>query len=49
MGRSDISRVFEQEGRGVKRVTVEVPEDRVDEFRKMFSEWLQENSPADMQ
>ena len=47
MGRSDISRVFEQEGRGVKRVTVEVPEDRVDEFRKMFSEWLQRDLPAD--
>ena len=49
MGRADISRVFGQENKGVKRVTVEVPEDRVDEFRKMFSEWLQENSPADMQ
>lgn len=49
MGRSDISRVFEQEGRGVKRVTVEVPEDRVDEFRKMFSEWLQRDLMADVQ
>lgn len=43
MGRSDISHVFEREGRGIKRVTIEVPEDRVDEFRKMFSEWLQSN------
>ncbi len=49
MGRADISRVFEQEGRGVKRVTVEVPEDRVDEFRKMFSEWLQRDLMADVQ
>lgn len=40
MSRADISRVFEEEGKGVKRVTVEVPEDRVDEFRNMFSEWL---------
>lgn len=43
MGRADISRVFEKEGRGIKRVTVEVPEGRVDEFRRMFSEWLQGN------
>lgn len=40
MSRADISRIFEEEGKGVKRVTVEVPEDRVDEFRNMFSEWL---------
>ena len=40
MSRADISQMFEQEGKGVKRVTVEVPEDRVDEFRRMFSEWL---------
>lgn len=41
MGRADISRIFEKEGRGVKRLTVEVPEDRIEEFRRMFSEWLQ--------
>lgn len=41
MGRADISRVLEQEGKGVKRLTVEVPEDRVNEFRNMFAEWLQ--------
>lgn len=40
MSRADISRIFEEEGKGVKRVTVEVPEDRVDEFRNMFSKWL---------
>lgn len=49
MGRSDISRIFEQEGKGIKRITVEVPEDRVDEFRNMFSEWLQGNVQADGQ
>lgn len=48
MGRADISHIFEKEGRGVKRVTVEVPEDRVEEFRSMFSEWLQ-NSQAEEQ
>ena len=40
LSRADISRIFEEEGKGVKRVTVEVPEDRVDEFRNMFSKWL---------
>lgn len=47
MGRSDISRVFEKEGKGVKRVTVEVPEDRADEFREMFSKWLKRDRPAE--
>ncbi|MCI9439549.1 MAG: hypothetical protein HFH85_20825 [Lachnospiraceae bacterium] len=40
MSRADIARVFEQEGKGIKRITVEVPVGREKEFRDMFSEWL---------
>lgn len=40
MGRDDIARVFEKEGKGVKKVTVDVPEGRVEEFRDVFARWL---------
>ena len=40
MGRDEIARVFEKEGKGVKKVTVDVPEGRVEEFRDVFARWL---------
>lgn len=40
MGRADISRIFESEGKGVKRIPVDVPEDRVEEFREFVAKWL---------
>lgn len=40
MGRTDIAHIFEREGKGVKKVTVDVPEGKVEEFRKIFTKWL---------
>lgn len=40
MGRAEIGRIFEKEGKGVKKITVDVPEARVEEFRKVFEKWL---------
>ncbi|MFG6344859.1 MAG: ParB N-terminal domain-containing protein [Lachnospiraceae bacterium] len=40
MNRDAIANVFNAEAQGVKKLTVEIPADRVDEFREMFDKWL---------
>lgn len=40
MSRQEIARVFSSEDKGIKKVTVEVPVGRVEEFREMFAKWL---------
>lgn len=40
MTRDAIANVFKAEAKGIKKLTVEVPAERVEEFRKMFEEWL---------
>lgn len=40
MGRTEISHIFEKEGKGVKKITVDVPEAKAEEFRKLFEKWL---------
>lgn len=53
MGRTEISHIFEKEGKGVKKITVDVPEAKAEEFRKLFEKWLKgelqiiEHSEAD--
>ena len=50
MSKIDIAHIFEMEGKGVKKVTVDVPEARVEEFRKVFAKWLKgELKVADLQ
>ncbi len=40
MNRDAIANVFNAEAQGIKKLTVEIPADRVEEFREMFEEWL---------
>lgn len=40
MTRATISSVFNAEMKGIKKLTIEIPEERVEEFRGMFEEWL---------
>lgn len=40
MTRDAIANVFKTEAKGVKKLTVEIPADRVEEFREMFEKWL---------
>lgn len=40
MNRDAITKVFNADAKGVKRLTVEIPADRVEEFREMFDKWL---------
>ncbi len=40
MGRTEIGPIFEKERKGVKKITVDVPEARVEEFRKVFEKWM---------
>lgn len=40
MGRAEIAHVFEEEGKGVKKITLEIPAGRVGEFREMFEKWM---------
>lgn len=40
MNRDAITKVFNADAKGVKRLTIEIPADRVEEFREMFGKWL---------
>lgn len=40
MDREDITKIFEEEVVKIKKLTIEVPEDRVKEFRAMYKKWL---------
>lgn len=40
MNRDAIANVFNAEAQGIKKLTVEIPADRVEEFRGMLEEWL---------
>lgn len=40
MGRTEIGHIFEKEGKGIKKITVDVPEAKAEEFRKLFEKWL---------
>ena len=40
MNRDAIANVFNTEAQGVKKLTIEIPADRVEEFREMFDKWL---------
>ncbi len=40
MNRDAIANVFNTEAQGIKKLTVEIPTDRVEEFREMFDKWL---------
>ncbi len=40
MTRDAIANVFKAEAKGIKKLTVEIPADRVEEFREMFEGWL---------
>ncbi len=40
MSRTEISRVFEGEGKGIKKITLDIPVGRVDEFKKIFEKWM---------
>lgn len=40
MTRDEIAQVFQSENRAVKRLTVEIPADREEEFREMYKKWL---------
>lgn len=40
MTRDEIAQVFQSESRAVKRLTVEIPADREEEFREMYKKWL---------
>lgn len=42
MTRAEIEEVFATEDRDVRKITVEVPETRVEEFREMFKKWLRD-------
>jgi len=42
MTREEITNVFESEGKGIKKLTVEVPENRVEEFKELFEKWIKE-------
>lgn len=47
MTRDAIASVFKGEEKAVKKLTVEVPEGRVEEFREMFDKWLEEVAKAE--
>lgn len=47
MTREAIAKVLEGEERAVKKLTVEIPENRVEEFRAMFDKWLEEVAKAE--
>lgn len=40
MNRDAIANVFNAEVQGIKKLTIEIPEGRVEEFREMFDKWL---------
>lgn len=40
MNRDAIAGVFNAEAQGIKKLTIEIPADRVEEFREMFGKWL---------
>lgn len=40
MSRTEIAHIFEREGKGIKKVTVDIPEERLEEFRKVFEKWV---------
>lgn len=40
MGRTEIAKIFEGEEKGIKRVTVDVPLSKVEEFRNLFEKWM---------
>lgn len=40
MNRDAIANVFNAEAQGIKKLTIEIPEGRVEEFREMFDKWL---------
>lgn len=40
MTRDEIAQVFQSENRAVRRLTVEIPADREEEFREMYKKWL---------
>jgi ParB-like chromosome segregation protein Spo0J len=46
MTRDEIAQVFRSEGKEVKRVTVEIPAGREEEFRVMLKKWLAEERQA---
>jgi hypothetical protein len=46
MTRDEIAQVFQSENRAVKRLTVEIPADREEEFREMYKKWLAEERQA---
>lgn len=47
MTRDAIAKVFKGEEKALKKLTVEVPEERVEEFREMFDKWLEESGKAE--
>lgn len=47
MTRDAIANVFKSEEKGIKKLTVEVPADHVEEFREMFGKWLEEVGKAE--
>lgn len=40
MSRAEIAKIFEGEGKGIKKVTLDIPLGRVDEFRKLYARWM---------
>lgn len=46
MTRDEIAQIFQSEGKEVKRVTVEIPAGREEEFRAMLKKWLAEEKQA---
>lgn len=47
MTRDAIAKVFKGEEKAIKRLTVEVPEDLVEEFREMYDKWLEKAGKAE--
>lgn len=40
MTRTDISKIFEKENKSIKKITLDVPEERVAEFKDLYARWL---------
>lgn len=40
MGRDEITQVFQAEKEGIKKLTLNVPENRVEEFKELYATWL---------
>ena len=46
MGREDIRELFQGKKKETKKISFDIPADRVDEFRRMYEQWL-ESLPED--